>query len=395
MVQAAGGHAVIEWAPLAVKERVAGLGRAGPTARIMKGIKAQLDPRGILNPGRFVAEASERMAHGPRRRSSPPPAGPLTLHGHERRGRQPLRALRPLPRLLPDVLRARHRDGLAARPHLPDQVPRRGPHRPHATRRSQHLVLCLGCRACETVCPSGVPYGQLIEAARRRSSDSARAGWCAALFRWVNFVVLLAASAPAVARRGGAALLPGERAAARWSARSGLAPPAARHRSPRGSRLLPAMPARGRPRRRCPRSRPPRARAARRVGAATGCIQQVAFGPQNRATARVLARERLRGRGAARAVLLRRAPRARRRARATALDLAKRTIEAFEAAGVDAVVVNTSGCGAHMKAYGTLLADDPAWRERAARFAAARARHLRVPRARAAARAARARSRAP
>jgi len=32
--------------------------------------------------------------------------------------------------------------------------------------------------------------------------------------------------------------------------------------------------------------------------------------------------------------------------------------------------VNTSGCGAHMKAYGTLLAGDPAWRERAARFAA-------------------------
>ena len=34
------------------------------------------------------------------------------------------------------------------------------------------------------------------------------------------------------------------------------------------------------------------------------------------------------------------------------------------------MIVNTSGCGAHMKAYGTLLAGDPAWRERAARFAA-------------------------
>jgi glycolate oxidase iron-sulfur subunit len=50
--------------------------------------------------------------------------------------------------------------------------------------------------------------------------------------------------------------------------------------------------------------------------------------------------------------------------------MARRTIEVFEAARADAVVVNTSGCGAHMKAYGALLADDPAWAERARRFAA-------------------------
>src|SRR5207237_1403179 len=54
----------------------------------------------------------------------------------------------------------------------------------------------------------------------------------------------------------------------------------------------------------------------------------------------------------------------------TALALARRTIEAFEAAGVEHVVVNTSGCGAHMKSYGILLAEDPAWRDRARRFAA-------------------------
>ncbi|HUO63072.1 MAG TPA: heterodisulfide reductase-related iron-sulfur binding cluster, partial [Terriglobales bacterium] len=52
-----------------------------------------------------------------------------------------------------------------------------------------------------------------------------------------------------------------------------------------------------------------------------------------------------------------------------AIALARRTIEVFEAAQVERVIVNTSGCGAHMKAYGLLLASDPAWRERAERFA--------------------------
>ena len=51
-----GGHAMVEWAPLAVKERVAVWDAAGPTGRLMKGIKERLDPRGVLNPGRFVGE---------------------------------------------------------------------------------------------------------------------------------------------------------------------------------------------------------------------------------------------------------------------------------------------------------------------------------------------------
>jgi glycolate oxidase FAD binding subunit len=54
MVNAVGGHAALHWAPLAVKERVSVWDAAGPSVRIMKGIKERLDPRGILNPGRFV-----------------------------------------------------------------------------------------------------------------------------------------------------------------------------------------------------------------------------------------------------------------------------------------------------------------------------------------------------
>jgi glycolate oxidase FAD binding subunit len=51
-----GGHAMVEWAPLAVKERVTVWDAAGPTLRLMKGIKERLDPKGILNPGRFVGD---------------------------------------------------------------------------------------------------------------------------------------------------------------------------------------------------------------------------------------------------------------------------------------------------------------------------------------------------
>jgi glycolate oxidase FAD binding subunit len=54
MVDGAGGHAILEWAPLGVKERVAVWDEPGPAYRLMKALKDRLDPRGILNPGRFV-----------------------------------------------------------------------------------------------------------------------------------------------------------------------------------------------------------------------------------------------------------------------------------------------------------------------------------------------------
>jgi glycolate oxidase FAD binding subunit len=53
--RAGGGHAVLEWAPLAVKSEVPVWDDAGAAGRIMRRIKAQLDPHNLLNPGRFVA----------------------------------------------------------------------------------------------------------------------------------------------------------------------------------------------------------------------------------------------------------------------------------------------------------------------------------------------------
>ena len=55
LARAGGGHGTLEWAPLAVKSQVPVWDDPGAAVRIMERIKAQLDPRNILNPGRFVA----------------------------------------------------------------------------------------------------------------------------------------------------------------------------------------------------------------------------------------------------------------------------------------------------------------------------------------------------
>ena len=55
---------------------------------------------------------------------------------------------------------------------------------------------------------------------------------------------------------------------------------------------------------------------------------------------------------------------------AEGLARAQRLVEAFERADVDIVVTNAAGCGSNLKDIGTLLADEPGWRERAAAFSA-------------------------
>ena len=52
--RAVGGELVVEWAPLAVKEEISVWDTPSPAVRLMQRIKAQLDPKGIMNPGRFV-----------------------------------------------------------------------------------------------------------------------------------------------------------------------------------------------------------------------------------------------------------------------------------------------------------------------------------------------------
>src|SRR5256712_8893857 len=55
----------------------------------------------------------------------------------------------------------------------------------------RRLSLCLDCRACETVCPAGVPYGRLIEAAKAEIERDRPGSRGRRLFRWLNFGLLL------------------------------------------------------------------------------------------------------------------------------------------------------------------------------------------------------------
>jgi glycolate oxidase iron-sulfur subunit len=107
----------------------------------------------------------------------------------------------------------------------------------------------------------------------------------------------------------------------------------------------------------------------RRVGLLLGCVQREFFPQVNAATARVLAAEGCevvapQSQPCCGALLVHAGE------EAAAVELAKKTIDAFERADVDTIVTNAAGCGSNVKEYGHLLRDDPKYAERAKQFAA-------------------------
>ena len=210
-----------------------------------------------------------------------------------------------------------------------------------------HISRCLGCRACETVCPSGVPYGHLLEAtretlvARRPLPFVARV--ILATFERPSVLKLMMAGSRILRTLGLARLL------ARLPGRFGFS--MAMLASTR--RPVPAHD-----------YRVTRSGDRGRVAVLNGCVMEGLFADTNRATERTLAVNGYAcvdapGQGCCGALHVHAgdADAARRLARAN--------VAAFERSGADLIAVNAAGCGAMMKEYAGLLANDPVWAERA------------------------------
>ena len=229
-----------------------------------------------------------------------------------------------------------------------------------------HISACLDCRACESACPSGVPYGEMVEKAREVIEHAARRSLAAKALRRFFFKLLLPSRGwlrfnytalrfyqlsglhKAVRALGIFKLLPGH-----LDQLEQLLPDL-RHRThhvPLG-KTFPAL-----------------GTARHRVGLLTGCVMNEIFGDINQATIRVLQRN-----GCDVVVPEDQACCGALHCHAgiidTARELAIKNIRAFENANVEVVISNASGCGAKLKEYPSFFSPHSELRQCAAKFAA-------------------------
>jgi glycolate oxidase iron-sulfur subunit len=210
-----------------------------------------------------------------------------------------------------------------------------------------HIELCLVCRNCESVCPSGVHFGRIMEAGRAQLYERAKLSWAERLFRRVVFRELLPHPLRLHVLFG--ALLIYQRSGLRRLVRaSGVLPAPVRE----AENLLPDLPAPFLPRWEV---YPPEGGAVRfRVGLFTGCVMPLVYGPVHRATLRVLRRNGCEVHVPRQQVCCG-ALNVHAGEQTAARDMARQNLRAFLGRGLDAIVVNSAGCGATMKEYGELL----------------------------------------
>jgi glycolate oxidase iron-sulfur subunit len=226
-----------------------------------------------------------------------------------------------------------------------------------------HLDLCLQCRACEAACPSGVPYGRIIESARAQIFTQRRGPRAKRIVRTATLRALLPHKR--VLRGVAEGLRLYQRSGLQTVVRSGpvqrlmpgpvrrleqLTPTVSRTFYRPEAELLPAF-----------------GRALRRVALFSGCIMPYMNAATHEATATVLRRNGCEvivpaAQGCCGALMVHSGD------REPARELARRNIDLFLSLGVKAIVVNAAGCGSTLKEYGQLLKDDPAYAGRAGEF---------------------------
>lgn len=211
---------------------------------------------------------------------------------------------------------------------------------------ARHMYLCLGCRACETVCPTGVPFGSLVDAARAVIEQNRRLPLVTRLARDLAFRHLL----PHQARLRFLGML------LRQMERLGLLTLARRIASGRlreALRLLPDLSARPFVPGDVATTAPESARRGR-VALFWGCLAPVLLPNVQQATVTVLRSYGYEvvvpeGQTCCGALHLHHG------LRDDAQALARRNLAAFDGAGNEAIIVNAAGCGAALKAYPELL----------------------------------------
>lgn len=219
----------------------------------------------------------------------------------------------------------------------------------------KHIDRCLTCLSCMTTCPSGVDYMHLVDQGRVRIEKTYKRPFMDRLLRSILAVALPNPKIFRLSLHGArlskpfAALLPGK-----FRGMIGMAPKSI----PKASEVdrPQVFPAQG-PRR-------------KRVALLSGCAQQVLRPAINEATIRLLTRHGIEvviaaGAGCCGALVqhMGREDEAREKALANI----KAWTRELESDGLDAIVINTSGCGTTVKDYGHLFRDDPEWAEPAAR----------------------------
>lgn len=228
------------------------------------------------------------------------------------------------------------------------------------------IDLCLGCRACETVCPTGVQYGTILEGAKQ-TIEGERKGKRKPVAKWMRNVIFNQLFPhPSRLKTLTNLIWMYQKSGLQRAARSaGIMQKLPLHLG-EFERALPTVPSPSAYRGRKPSVAAKGERYAK-VAFFTGCVMDSVFYETNRKSIELLAAA-----GCEVVIPQRQTCCGALHAHAGEADkgkeLAKQNIAAFEATNADWIVNNAGGCGAMLNEYDHLLVDDPEWRERAKRF---------------------------